>query len=186
MNLFSRAAFSIAVMVGMATVPAFALANEIEVGAKANLSAKHMTLPTVMINGDGFVLVRGAKVTAVSTTTIQADSSWGASVIHWILNRTSSTNLLNSTGKSSAAEVKVGDTLSFSGMLSDAGSFIVNAKIIRDWSHPDSVSATSTIKEKKEARAEVRTERKESFAFFKGLLRSIDARFKVEAEHGGN
>lgn len=90
----------------------------------------------VHINDNGKVLVRGAKVTSVSGTTINAVTSWGNSQITWAVNTGSATELNRRFGgKLNLSEISVGDYLSFTGdIVTTTGGFTVNAKVVKNWS----------------------------------------------------
>ncbi len=91
----------------------------------------------VNIKDNGQVLVRGAKVTAVSGNTISAATSWGAMNINWSVNVLSSTNIVRKFGSvSPLAEIKVGDILSFTGTVTSGTntSIVVDAKVVKNWS----------------------------------------------------
>jgi len=91
----------------------------------------------VNIKDNGQVLVRGAKVTAVSGNTISATTAWGAMNLNWNLNVLSSTNIVRKFGSvSPLSEIKVGDMLSFNGTVVSGTStaIVVDAKVIKNWS----------------------------------------------------
>ncbi len=90
----------------------------------------------VHINDNGTVLVRGAKVTAVSGNTLNANTAWGAASLSWTVNTDNGTKFVRkSNGASSIGEVSVGDLVSFQGNLVTTGSgLVVNAKTVKDWS----------------------------------------------------
>ncbi|MDQ3075893.1 MAG: hypothetical protein M3Q34_02095 [bacterium] len=91
----------------------------------------------VSIKDNGQVLVRGAKVTAVSGNMISATTAWGAMNLNWNVNVLSSTNFVRKHGTtSSIAEVKVGDMISFTGKVTSGTSsaIVVDAKVIKNWS----------------------------------------------------
>ncbi|MEK7588998.1 MAG: hypothetical protein AAB438_04265 [Patescibacteria group bacterium] len=91
----------------------------------------------VNIKDNGQVLVRGAKVTAVSGNMITATTAWGAMNLNWNVNVLSSTNFVRKFGSSSSiSEVKVGDMLSFNGVVTSGTSsaIVVDAKVIKNWS----------------------------------------------------
>jgi hypothetical protein len=90
----------------------------------------------VHINDDGKVLVRGARVTAISASGLTANVSWGSSTIAWTVNTNSSTELIRRFGAmSSISEVQVGDYVSFQGPLdTTVAAPTVTAKALKDWS----------------------------------------------------
>ena len=90
----------------------------------------------VHIGNDGKVAVRGAKVTAISGSSISTSATFGAMTMNWVVNTNSSTEFLRRYGgKTTIAEIQVGDFVSFSGMLDTTQSIpTVNAVTIKDWS----------------------------------------------------
>lgn len=91
----------------------------------------------VHISDKGKVLVRGAKVTAVAGNTISASTSWGVANLAWTVNLMSDSKMIRkSEGKSSMAEISVGDLISFQGNLvtTSVSPIIVNATIVKNWS----------------------------------------------------
>lgn len=86
---------------------------------------------------NGKVLVRGAKVTAVSGDSVRAFTSWGSVNLDWNVNVMSNSQLFRKTGgNSSIAEISVGDFISFQGTLvtTNASPIKVNASVIKNWS----------------------------------------------------
>lgn len=91
----------------------------------------------VHIQDNGKVLVRGAKVTAISGNTISAVTAWGSVILNWNINVDSNTELVRRFGGiSSVSEISVGDFISFNGILLTTASspFTVQAKVLKDWS----------------------------------------------------
>lgn len=90
----------------------------------------------VQIGANGSALVRGAKVTSVSDSTINANTSLGASVMNWLVKTDSDTDFsANKGGTSGLAQIAVGDTISFRGTIDQAVSGLtVKAKTVKDWS----------------------------------------------------
>lgn len=90
----------------------------------------------VNIGSNGGVLVRGAQVTSVSSSTIDAKTSLGASVLNWIVKTDGSTEFVTHGGANTGfSGIAVGDTISFRGTLDQTVSGLtVNAKIVKDWS----------------------------------------------------
>ncbi len=90
----------------------------------------------INIGSNGGVLVRGAKVTSVSSSTVNANTSIGASVLNWIVKTDGSTEFVTHGGANTGLSgIAVGDTISFRGTLDQAVSGLtVNAKIVKDWS----------------------------------------------------
>lgn len=118
----------------IAAAPAFAL-------AKNNDSYKPRATGStleVAIADSGKTVVRGARVTGVSDSTITAQTIWGASSITWTVRTDSSTEFLNKSGRATGDhDVAVGDYLSFSGMLTGGSSFAVDADVVKNWSAED-------------------------------------------------
>lgn len=91
----------------------------------------------VSIKDNGQVLVRGAKVTAVTGNMISATTAWGVMNLNWNVNVLSSTNIVRKFGSvSPLAEIKVGDMVSFTGTVASGTSsaIAVDAKVIKNWS----------------------------------------------------
>jgi len=101
---------------------------------KEMVNKKGSTLE-VHINDNGSVLVRGAKVTAVSSTTISAISEWNGASLNWTVNTDANTKFITlRDGQSGLGQVKVGDFLSFSGNLMAGSTFTIQAKQVKNWS----------------------------------------------------
>ncbi len=86
---------------------------------------------------NGKVLVRGAKVTAVSGNTVNAVTAWDAVSLSWGVNVLPDTEINRRFGgRSSVSEISVGDFISFQGALLYTSAFpiMVNAKVIKNWS----------------------------------------------------
>ncbi len=97
----------------------------------------------VHINDNGSVLVRGAKVTAVSGTTITAITEWNGASVSWNLNSDANTKFINlKNGQSSVSDVKVGDFVSFSGDMMAGATFTIKAKQVKNWSVTPAVKTT--------------------------------------------
>lgn len=76
----------------------------------------------VVIGQNGNVVVHGATVTAVSSSTITATTAWGAANIVWTVN-----------AKAPIATIAVGDTINFEGKLATtSAAFTVNAKHVKE------------------------------------------------------
>jgi hypothetical protein len=90
----------------------------------------------VHINNDGSVLARGAKITSIGSTTINATQTWGSYSLPWVINILPTTNLVPKVGNDvQLADMKVGDYISFSGALDQSqGTGTVNAKVVKDFS----------------------------------------------------
>ncbi len=86
---------------------------------------------------NGSVLVRGAKVTAISGNVVNASMSWGSSVLNWTVNLSASSKVVRKFGGvASVSEIAVGDILSFQGNLdtTNTSPFTVNASTVKNWS----------------------------------------------------
>ena len=146
MNSFSKISREVAAVIGalaFAFTPALALAHSDKVDVNAKGDA-HVLLPSlskgVLIDADGNVLVSGAKVNSVSGNTVTASSIWGSLTLPWTVHTSSSTKYAEASG---SADIKVGDTISFMGVLDSTSSvFSVMAKAVRDWTH---VVAKATV-----------------------------------------
>lgn len=95
----------------------------------------------------GKVLVRGAKVSSVSGSTINATTSFGAYGVAWSVKTTNDTKLISRfKGNISLADVKVGDYISFQGSLdTTAVQPTVNAMLVKDWSVQNNVNIERKI-----------------------------------------
>src|SRR3989344_3776511 len=134
MNLvqkFGIAATSGAVLAALAFAPVIASADNDKNKGENNRPATQRV--EVAITDSGNVLVRGAKVTAISGSTITAVTTAGASTLTWTVTTDGSTSFVTSTGSgSSLAQISVGDTISFAGALSGSG-LSVKATAVKDW-----------------------------------------------------
>lgn len=101
----------------------------------------------VNLSSNGSALVRGAKVTSVSGSTINATTNYGSSSLSWTVKTDSNTNFTaNKGGTNGLAQIAVGDTVSFSGSLDQAVSGLtVNAKVVKDWTQVESKKTLSGI-----------------------------------------
>ena len=134
MNLvqkFGIVATSGAVLTALAFAPVITLADNDKNKGDDNRRASQRV--EVAIADSGNVLVRGAKVTAISGSTITAVTTAGASTLTWTVTTDGSTSFVTSTGSgSSLAQISVGDTVSFAGALSGTG-LSVKATAVKDW-----------------------------------------------------
>ena len=99
---------------------------------------------------NGKVLVRGAKVTAVSGDNVKAFTSWGSVNLDWNVNVMSNTQTIRKYGGiGSISEISVGDFISFQGTLVTTSSspIRVNANVIKNWT-PKPVPVRTTIEGK--------------------------------------
>ena len=85
---------------------------------------------------DGKVLLRGAKVTAVNPTSVNASFSWGSYTLNGVITTDGSTNIIRRNGgQGTLAEFSVGDILSVQGILVPGQSQpTILARIIKNWS----------------------------------------------------
>jgi hypothetical protein len=106
----------------------------------------------VHISDNGMVLVRGAKVTAVTGNLITATTAWGGSTINWqvVAGNTRFVNRSGSDNGTMTSVITVGDFVSFSGPLNSgvSGSFSVNANTVKDWSSTMLMNAKTTLEGK--------------------------------------
>ena len=88
------------------------------------------------INNDGSVLIRGAKITAISGSSLMVSQTWGAYVSTWTINTGPSTEIIRRYGGvSSFAEFAVGDYVAAKGMLDTTKTqSTITAKVVRDYS----------------------------------------------------
>ena len=90
----------------------------------------------IHVSDNGKVLVRGAKVTAISGQVLTATTAWGSASVTWTVNTDSSTHIIRRFGdRSNLSEISIGDYVSFQGMVvTIASAFTVHADILKDWS----------------------------------------------------
>lgn len=139
--------FGVGALVAMLiATPALALADS---GKRDDNSRPHAggSSLEIMINDNGKTVVRGAKVTNVSGSTVTAQTIWGASSITWTVRTDSDTNFLRKSGTNAGiADIAVGDYVSFSGMLSSGSAFTVDADVVKNWSLSENRTAiTGTV-----------------------------------------
>lgn len=101
----------------------------------------------VAIGTNGGALVRGAKVTSVSGSTINATTNYGSSQLSWIVKTDGNTEFTaNKGGATGLAQIAVGDIVSFRGTIDQAQSGLtVNAGIVKDWTQVESNTTISGI-----------------------------------------
>ena len=129
---FGVGAASLAAASALVFLPVIASANN---GGSKNLSNRLSSTQRVevVIGETGTVLVRGAKVTGLSGSTITVTTTAGASILSWAVTTDSSTAFVISNGSgSSLSAISVGDTVSFAGTLSGTG-LSVKATAVKDW-----------------------------------------------------
>ena len=90
----------------------------------------------VNLGANGSALVRGAKVTSVSGTTVNATTNYGSSQLSWRVMTDGNTEFTSHKGSTNGlANIAVGDSISFRGSLDQSVSGLtVKAKIVKDWS----------------------------------------------------
>lgn len=114
-----------------------ALLSTAAIGAFVGIASADSRLGvSVDIGAHGTALVRGAEVTAVSDSEVKASTSWGDTVLSWVVKTDTGTEYLGTNGHSvTRNEIAVGDTISFRGTIDQALSGLtVKAKIVKDWS----------------------------------------------------
>lgn len=102
---------------------------------------------SVDVGANGTALVRGAEVTAVSDTQVNAETTWGSTVLNWIVKTDADTDYVGTNGKDIArGDIAVGDTVSFRGSLDQAVSGLtVKAKIVKDWTKAETKTKVNGI-----------------------------------------
>lgn len=105
-----------------------------------NYGSKSGSGVEINIGGNGNVLVRGAKVTSVSSSTVSANTNYGSSILGWTVKTNGDTEFTtNKGGSTGIAQIVVGDVISFRGSLDQAISGLtVNAKVVKDWTQVES------------------------------------------------
>ncbi len=89
----------------------------------------------VHIGAGGNAQVEGAKVTAVSGSDVSANTSFGSSVMNWLVKTDGNTEFAAKGGVSGLANIAVGDVISFRGAIDQSVSGLtVKAKAVKDWS----------------------------------------------------
>ena len=116
MNLLTKIGISATALAATALTGGVALAHEKGVDVSTLLAS-----PVVTIGGQGNALVRGAKVTDVSGSTITAKTTWPDASFTWTVKTDSDTEFY-ATGKNTEdlADIDVGDVISFAGNLTGA------------------------------------------------------------------
>ncbi len=171
---------------GMAAMFAFAQTPPPDPGKPVKL---HME-----VKDNGRVLVRGAKVTSVATSTINAATTWeGGASIPWVITTDGSTEYVRRHGgNGSLSEFAVGHTISFSGWLVPAASLTVRADVVKNWSiekekiNPfgviqsiDSPAKSFIVKTDEEKLGTLTVLTSDATAFFKGKATTTFAALKV-------
>jgi len=93
------------------------------------------TTTEIHLYQNGTVLVRGAEVTSVSGSDVNATTSWGDAEFNFELNTDSETRFFGDEDHNSLGEIDDEDMVSFYGEIENASSaeIEVNAKVIRNW-----------------------------------------------------
>lgn len=101
----------------------------------------------VAIGTNGGALVRGAKVTSVSGSTINATTNYGSAKLDWTVKTDSSTEFTAQKGSATGlGGIAVGDIVSFRGSIDQArSSLTVNANVVKDWTQVESNKSISGI-----------------------------------------
>lgn len=95
-------------------------------------SKSRIEAPSVAMSAEGKVLVKQAKVTSVSGTTINASITLGSGTLSWVLNTDATTKFYNRTGATGVmADIAVNDLITFGGELQGNG-FTVKALAVKD------------------------------------------------------
>ncbi len=133
--ILASSIFTIALISGLLSTTLLTLANEKDKSGDYQPRITGSALE-IHIFDNGKVLVRGAKVLSVGSSSFTAVNSWGSSTLSWTVNTGSETEFIRRYGgKSNIAEISVGDYVSFNGVLvQTASSFTVDAKAVKDWS----------------------------------------------------
>ena len=137
-NLIRTSFTSLVVSAVVLTVSFFAVAQTAK-AAMVNPNAAPATVGSTLemhINNDGSVLARGAQITSISGSTIDATQNWNAYSISWIINTGTSTDLSLRYGAPAVlSNFSIGDYISFSGTLDNSKSAAtVNANVVKDFS----------------------------------------------------
>jgi len=98
-------------------------------------SSAGVTLEVVM-NEDGRVNVKGARVREVLDSGFTAETLWGAGKLMWTVETGENTPILRKDGgRIALAEVTAGDYVSFTGTIQTTmAPFTIDATTVRDWS----------------------------------------------------
>lgn len=92
----------------------------------------------IVLKEDGKALVRGAKVTAIASSTITATTAIGPASLTWNVVTDSSTKFLSRAGDAASTTIAVGDIVSFSGIVASTAPLTVKADAVKDWSSLES------------------------------------------------
>lgn len=129
----------------IAALALFPLTSHADNGSKK--SDKAATGVEVVLGTNGSALVRGAKVTSVSGSTINATTNYGSSKLDWTVKTDGSTEFTAHKGSATGlSQIAVGDIVSFRGSIDQAQSGLtVNAKVVKDWTQLESNKSISGI-----------------------------------------
>lgn len=109
-------------------------------------SGKSGTGVEVMIGTNGGTLVRGAKVTSVSGSTINATTNYGSSKLDWTVKTDTNTEFAANKGGTGLSQIAVGDTVSFRGNLDQSVSGLtIQANVVKDWTQVETNKSLSGI-----------------------------------------
>lgn len=87
----------------------------------------------VEFKNDGTVVLRGAKVTAVSPTSISATETLGTTTLTWTATLTGSTKLEARSGSTIGTnDILVGDIVTIRGTLQSGNTYALTATLVRD------------------------------------------------------
>lgn len=87
----------------------------------------------VEIKNDGTAVLRGAKVTAISGSTLTVTETLGTTTLSWTVTTTGTTKFEAKNGSSIAlASIAVGDTITVKGALVSGSSLTLTATLVRD------------------------------------------------------
>lgn len=131
MKQFIKTLIGVTMAIALVAVPVYADNDNHKKEAHNN-----GTTLEVHINDNGSVLVRGAKVTAISGSIISASTTFGTSTIAWTIDASSISKVIRRYGgNGTIADVQIGDYISFNGALTTTASgFNVKATSLKDWS----------------------------------------------------
>lgn len=118
------------------------------IGAFAGIASADSGLGvSVDVGANGNALVRGAQVTAVSDTQVDAKTSWGSTVLSWVVKTDADTEYVGTNGKNMArSDIAVGDTVSFRGSVDQTVSGLtVKAKMVKDWTKAEAKTKMSGV-----------------------------------------
>lgn len=144
-TIFTRSLVIPALIAIIAVGPGMALAHTDGNGKSDKSIVRSETFVQLTANGDA--LVRGAEVTAISGSTVTAETSHGDVDISWTVETDGNTEFITHRGGSfDFDDLDVGDTVSFSGDLTGRSS--VNADVLKSWSLPTetTVALSGTVR----------------------------------------